>query len=72
MYEVLCNGKCSIDPGCLKHNPTLIITTTPSMNTSAVKCPICFGAGWNKDPHEQSTALTKLCHGCGGKGWVAV
>ena len=39
-------------------------------------CPVCAGRGVIKEyPSEESTQTnpnTKVCHGCGGKGWVTV
>lgn len=36
----------------------------------AERCPICFGKG--TIPVDDYTGATKVCHGCGGKGWVEV
>lgn len=41
----------------------------------AQKCPVCYGSG--KVPNERFQQTTydrprKLCHGCGGLGWVTV
>ena len=33
----------------------------------AEKCPVCGGSG-----KVQSVNIVDTCHGCGGKGWVAV
>ena len=42
----------------------------------AVLCPICNGSGEVDDSTidgpEVTTIHMKLCHGCGGKGWVEV
>ena len=42
----------------------------------AEKCPICEGSGRLPLPVEMGTTASrpydKLCHGCGGKGWVEV
>ena len=45
----------------------------------AVKCPVCEGSGRVANCHEtdSSTAAgnhenTKQCHGCDGKGWIAL
>ena len=42
----------------------------------AEKCPICEGSGRLPLPVEMGTSASrpydKLCHGCGGKGWVSV
>jgi len=42
----------------------------------AVLCPVCDGDGQLKDAifeGRETTKITmKLCHGCGGKGWIEV
>lgn len=40
----------------------------------AQRCPVCFGRGKLKEsyPGYTSVQLEKVCHGCGGKGWVEV
>ena len=42
----------------------------------AVLCPVCNGSGevddYTMDGRELVTIHKKLCHGCGGKGWVEV
>ena len=42
----------------------------------AVICPVCDGRGEIKEATIEGVVTTKittrLCHGCGGKGWVAV
>ena len=42
----------------------------------AVLCPVCNGEGQVKDAEIMGAGITKittkLCHGCGGKGWVEV
>lgn len=38
-------------------------------------CPVCNGAGTvphYRPPATSTAPLTKLCHGCGGRGWVTV
>lgn len=39
---------------------------------SAELCPVCKGIGKLYDPicDAAVTAATKICHGCGGMGWV--
>ncbi len=41
---------------------------------TAVKCPVCDGEGKVREYLNGSTIpyYDKLCHGCGGKGWVEV
>ncbi len=35
-------------------------------------CPVCRGTG-NYEEAENTTVKTmKVCHGCGGKGWIQV
>jgi DnaJ-class molecular chaperone len=41
----------------------------------AERCPVCFGTGeYIRPPNPMTTAvsLPKICHGCGGKGWIKV
>jgi len=46
----------------------------------AVICPICYGKGkvrredapTNKEVGIVKSVEWKLCHGCGGRGWVEV
>ena len=42
----------------------------------AVKYPLCHGTGKEKGkygrPALNSVGRAKICHGCGGKGWVEV
>ena len=42
----------------------------------AEKCPLCGGSGQIETPppkdSTQASLNTKLCHGCGGSGWVTV
>lgn len=39
-------------------------------------CPVCEGRGSVSDPTGYGSSCsgfyTKVCHGCGGKGWVEV
>lgn len=45
-------------------------------------CPVCGGTGKYTDTYEVSTESeegtgipqyrTRICHGCGGKGWVTI
>ena len=37
----------------------------------AVKCPVCYGTGKVAD-NSTTTGPYRVCHGCGGKGWVIV
>ena len=39
--------------------------------TRAVKCPVCDGRG-RLSIGAMTADTTNLCHGCDGKGWVAV
>ncbi len=45
--------------------------------SNAVLCPVCMGSGVieaQPDFKNSTTAMPKqkVCHGCGGKGWVEV
>lgn len=44
--------------------------------SKAVLCPVCQGSGEIQEtpPAERTSAIpiTKVCHGCSGKGWVEV
>jgi len=37
-------------------------------------CPVCNGKGTtpNDEQYSTSSAPEKVCHGCGGCGWVSV
>ena len=36
-------------------------------------CPVCNGSGQVRDNLDSTCAApTKMCHGCGGLGWVVV
>jgi DnaJ-class molecular chaperone len=41
-------------------------------NKSVARCPVCDGAGTLMVDADLTVPLTKPCHGCNGKGWVAV
>lgn len=42
------------------------------LGRTAQKCPVCVGEGsWIEGANTADT-LRKVCHGCDGKGWVAV
>lgn len=38
----------------------------------AVLCPVCNGSGKLPPTSDTSDATPRVCHGCGGKGWVEV
>jgi DnaJ-class molecular chaperone len=44
------------------------------MKSHAEKCPVCDGAGVfnNQIWSEIDYRYTRICHGCGGRGWVVV
>lgn len=35
-------------------------------------CPVCGGSGQVNSMDPLQTGATRLCHGCGGTGWVVV
>ena len=37
----------------------------------AEKCPVCKGDG-ELPPKPSDNDLWRICHGCGGKGWIEV
>ncbi len=38
--------------------------------SQAVVCPVCDGTGRVCEQGLTDTTASKVCHGCGGKGWV--
>ncbi len=43
------------------------------MTSHAEVCPVCRGEGAEKtEIREWDSGSTKVCHGCGGKGWITV
>jgi len=42
------------------------------LNMHAEKCPVCCGTGKIANDGKTTDATDKVCHGCGGKGWVTV
>jgi hypothetical protein len=57
-------------PQALPHYEPLWVTPAPV----AQKCPVCCGSGEVLGNTQNCTTnpWPKVCHGCSGKGWVAV
>lgn len=39
----------------------------------AQRCPVCLGRGWIEENSGTTSGIVrKVCHGCGGLGWIQV
>lgn len=60
-----------------KKSPTMFeypwLNYPPISRSHAEICPICRGSGKVKEEtYTTAGAIEKVCHGCGGRGWITV